>query len=244
MSLTMGPASGRRTLLDRVALFWNRESYRVQQLYSHAMRSRQSLLQTGGASAAGIDAYEQLMADHGVTLTIHREQASIRLLASVQEVFENLAPRELHLKSWYARGGSLQAEEAKRKWFEARKADAKRSSASFGPHRDDLIFELNGKSVRTDASQGQHRILTLSIKLAEMACIQGAFGAKPILLLDDVSSELDACRTDAFFELLGVRKDQVFLTTTRPEMLPVYERRMGEAKIFRIVAGTVVESDP
>ncbi len=85
-------------------------------------------------------------------------------------------------------------------------------------------------------------MLTLSLKIAEMVCVGEGCGVNPLLLLDDVSSELDAERTEAFFDLLGHRKDQVFLTTTRPEMLPVYERKMGEAKVFLVDAGRVSEA--
>lgn len=103
------------------------------------------------------------------------------------------------------------------------------------------MLELNGKAVRTDASQGQHRLLTLSLKIAEMSCIAHASGINPMLLLDDVSSELDAERTDAFFGLLGRRENQVFLTTTRGEMVSVFERTMGGAKVLTVRSGIVAE---
>ena len=104
------------------------------------------------------------------------------------------------------------------------------------------MLELNDRRARTDASQGQHRLLTLSLKIAEMVCISVGSGTNPLLLLDDVSSELDAERTDAFFALLGRRKDQVFLTTTRPEMLPVFEHKLGGGKVFQVDSGRVTSS--
>jgi len=104
-----------------------------------------------------------------------------------------------------------------------------------------MLIEINGSPARTTASQGQHRMLTLSLKIAEMVCIGHASGIPPLLLLDDVSSELDADRTDAFFRLLGNRRDQVFLTTTRPEMVGVFEKAMGQAKVFSVRAGCTSE---
>lgn len=242
LELTMGPASGRRTLMDRVALFFDARSHGAHQSYVLAMRARQRLLQSEGPDAPGVEAYECLMARHGVELTWYRQAASERLKQAGLKVFETVAPESLQLAVRYAPGGSYDEEEAKKCLFSSRRQDCRRPSPGFGPHRDDMVLEINGRLVRTDASQGQHRMLTLSLKIAEMVCVGEGCGVNPLLLLDDVSSELDAERTEAFFDLLGHRKDQVFLTTTRPEMLPVYERKMGEAKVFLVDAGRVSEA--
>lgn len=239
LNLTMGPASGRRTLMDRVALFTDPQSHAVHQAYTQAMRARQRLLQLEGTDSTGLEAYEQLMAVNGVELSHHRSRVVERLIDATRTAFDQVAPEAIRLRARYVPGGSMVREEAARRLFELRRQDSRRSWAGFGPHRDDLVFEINGRSMRTDASQGQHRLLTLSLKIAEMACVGEASGTHPLLLLDDVSSELDASRTDAFFDLLGQRRDQVFLTTTRPEMLPVYERRMGVAKVFKVASGRV-----
>lgn len=242
LELTMGPASGRRTLMDRVALFFDARSHAVLQAYVQAMRARQRLLQTEGAEARGVEAYECLMARHGVEVAGHRQAAVEHLARATQEAFERVAPESLQLAVRYVAGGSFDEEDARKRLFSSRRQDSRRPSPGFGPHRDDLLLEINGCLARTDASQGQHRMLTLSLKIAEMVCVGEGCGVNPVLLLDDVSSELDAERTDAFFDLLGHRKDQVFLTTTRPEMLPVYERKMGEAKVFLVDAGRVTEA--
>lgn len=242
LGLTTGPASGRRTLVDRVALFLDPQSHRLQQAYTQAMRARQRLLQQHGSRAPGLEAYEQLMVSHGAGLSRYREQAAKHLIDAADTVFEQVAPSGLRLTARYAPGGSDHEPEAASRLFADRERDSRRSSPGFGPHRDDLVLELNDRRARTDASQGQHRLLTLSLKIAEMACIGAASGTNPLLLLDDVSSELDAERTDAFFALLGRRRDQVFLTTTRPEMLPVFERKLGGTKVFEVISGRVQAS--
>ncbi len=239
LGLTMGPASGRRKLMDRVSLFVDPASHQAQRAYTQAMRARQRLLQTEGTSASGLDAYEELMARHGVAWTGHRCRTTAQLVAAAEAVFSEVAPSTLVLSACYHPGGSEVHAEVTERLAADRESDRRRSSARFGPHRDDLVFDLNGRRVRTDASQGQHRLLTLSLKIAEMQCIASASGIHPLLLLDDVSSELDAERTDAFFSILGRRTDQVFLTTTRPEMLPVFERTMGQARVFEVTFGVV-----
>ena len=123
----------------------------------------------------------------------------------------------------------------------ARVRDAKRTSPCFGPHRDELVLELGCRSARVVASQGQHRLLTLALKFAELNCVAEATGIEPLLLLDDVSSELDAGHTEALFGLLGSRTNQVFVTTTRPGMLLQWQGWRGAVRVFEVAGGVVDE---
>lgn len=239
LSLTMGPAAGRRTLMDRVALFDDPASHANQHAYAQAMRARQRLLQSDPGQHAALSSYEQLMARHGAALTRFRRLATDRLVSEAVKVFSSIAPEGFLLSGRYQPAGADDEAEALRSLERSRERDARRAGASFGPHRDDIVFELNGKSIRTDASQGQHRLLTLSLKIAEMACVSASCGIRPLLLLDDVSSELDARRMEAFLGYLGESRDQVFLTTTRPEMLLVFEQKLGEQRVFEVAAGRV-----
>ena len=80
---------------------------------------------------------------------------------------------------------------------------------------------MDGRPVRGTASQGQHRATVLALKSAEVHVVGLARGARPVLLLDDVSSELDRARTEALFLFLRAQEGQVFLTTTRPELIAI-----------------------
>jgi len=246
IELTMGSAAGRRTLMDRVALYFDVSSHAEHQAYDHAMKARQKLLagavsSIGAEGARGLEVYEQLMARHGAALSRCRSRAVDELSRAALEAFGQVAPGSLRLSMRYLPGGSDSEAEVVKQLFERRVQDGRRQTVGFGPHRDDLLLELNGHSVRTGASQGQHRLLTLSLKIGEMVCVGKASGVQPLLLLDDVSSELDADRTDAFLGLLGHREDQVLLTTTRPEMLRVFEKTMGKAKVFSVDSGCLAE---
>jgi DNA replication and repair protein RecF len=119
----------------------------------------------------------------------------------------------------------------------ARAADVRRGGASIGPHRDDLRLSLSGLVVRGIASQGQHRATVLALKSAEVRVIGAARGVRPVLLLDDVSSELDRERTAALFEYLKDERGQVFLTTTRPELIAI---STAERSDFRVERGRVM----
>ena len=99
-----------------------------------------------------------------------------------------------------------------------RPADQRRQGASHGPHRADLVLELAGRSARQQASQGQQRVLALALKVAELETVELLRATRPILLLDDVSSELDPHRAGAVYEYLCQSPGQVFVSTTRPDL--------------------------
>lgn len=106
-----------------------------------------------------------------------------------------------------------------------------------GPHRHDVQFNLNGNSLRTFGSQGQQRAVVLSFKLAQIAAHQELHGEYPILLLDDVMSELDAEKRERFLGLLSELQAQIFLTTAELEKQNEFSSR--ETKIFVIEKGKV-----
>jgi DNA replication and repair protein RecF len=91
--------------------------------------------------------------------------------------------------------------------------EMRRHQTLVGPHRDDLRIELNGKPLAAYGSQGQQRTAVLALKVAEYEVMRRRAGDAPILLLDDVLSELDAGRAAGFLEAIG-SFEQAFLTTT------------------------------
>jgi DNA replication and repair protein RecF len=97
--------------------------------------------------------------------------------------------------------------------------EVKRRVSLVGPHRDDIALTLGGHSLARFGSQGQQRTAVLALKAAEYAMLLAAFGEPPILLLDDVLSELDAARRHAFLSSLD-GFDQAFITSTELPDLP------------------------
>ncbi len=102
-----------------------------------------------------------------------------------------------------------------------------------GPHRDDFTITLSGRSLKAYGSQGQVRTAAISLKLAQKALMRREFGEEPVLLLDDVLSELDPGRQD--FVLNRITDGQVFITCCEPERIP----RIG--KVFRVQEGKIHE---
>ena len=113
--------------------------------------------------------------------------------------------------------------------------DHPHDDAEAGPHRADLVFQLAGNEARTSAAQGQQRTLVLALKLAEVDYLTTRLSCTPILLLDDVSSELDATRTNLLFEAVTQLGTQVWVSTTGSSPIP----SMQEIQIFQVNNGRI-----
>jgi DNA replication and repair protein RecF len=117
-----------------------------------------------------------------------------------------------------------------------RQTDILRGSTGLGPHRDDIVLKVNGKDLRCFGSQGQQRTGILALKLAEIEFLKSETGEYPVLLLDDVMSELDGQRRE---QLLSFIRDkiQTFITATDAALFPTV--KIGQ--YYRVNAGTIVE---
>ncbi|MFC4736215.1 DNA replication/repair protein RecF [Bacillus daqingensis] len=121
-----------------------------------------------------------------------------------------------------------------------RDQELRRGTTQIGPHRDDLAFFVNGRSIQTYGSQGQQRTTALSLKLAEIELIHEKTGEYPILLLDDVLSELDDHRqTHLLNSIKG--KVQTFVTTTSVDGID--HQLLREAATFYVQEGTIVRNE-
>lgn len=114
-----------------------------------------------------------------------------------------------------------------------RREDIFQGVTNAGPHRDDLEFYINSKSARRFGSQGQQRSIVLSLKLSEARLMSEAFNEPPVVLLDDVMSELDIKRQD--FLLKNTEENQVFITCCEP----MESQRLKNAKLFEVKEGVI-----
>jgi len=120
--------------------------------------------------------------------------------------------------------------------YAARRDDVRRGSTSVGPHRDDVPIRIDGREARAFASQGQQRTAVVSIKLAEAAVVAEMTGEQPVLLLDDVLSELDAGRRRALLERVG-GGGQVIITSVEADPFPAGV--IGSSQVMCIERGSV-----
>lgn len=121
----------------------------------------------------------------------------------------------------------------------AREKDIKLKSTSVGPHKDDFIFIVNGIDIRTYGSQGQQRTAALSLKLSEIELVKKITGDNPVLLLDDVLSELDSNRQNHLLNNIG--DIQTIITCTGLE--DFVNNRIKINKIFKVENGVVINEN-
>jgi DNA replication and repair protein RecF len=239
LALVHGPASIRRTLLDRVALYVDPQSGDARAQYTKAQRERQVVLEKRSTSAPELGVFERVMAVQAIRVRSARDRAFVALETALKSAFSSMAARELSLSVQLTADKWTDEEELVTILKARRERDRQRRNATFGPHRDDLSLEINDRPSRRHASQGQQRILTLALKLAELECIREARGAQPILLLDDVSSELDPERTGAVYDFVRRADSQVIVTTTRPELFDTPGIAPAERRDLRLRHGAL-----
>lgn len=237
LELVTGSASERRRLLDRLILYADPPGAEAARRYAEALKERQRLLETRGVGASELGDYERVAAEHGARFARARKQASEQLLPELVAAFRSVATPGLELSVAHVPGGSQDPAVFEQELRARRPEDYRRGRASFGPQKDEISLLIDGRAARSDASQGQQRLLSLSLKLSELRCIEQARRAHPVLLLDDVSSELDAARTASVLALLEASQGQIFITTTRPELFTSGAFAGAEKQCYRVENG-------
>jgi DNA replication and repair protein RecF len=216
LELVKGPPSLRRAHLDQVvAALWPAR-VATRRAYSQALAQRNALLARGRAARAGRDSlatWDLELARHGIALRDDRARA----VATVEDGVAAIA-RELGLSGEVAlryrpRSRAGDAVELAAELAERAESDLERGFTSHGPHRDDLALVRDGRDLRLYGSQGEQRMGLLALLLAERDVLEAERGAAPLMLLDDVMSELDADRRALLVERL-LAGGQAVITTT------------------------------
>jgi DNA replication and repair protein RecF len=233
-----GPAERRRFLDDTlVALKVSYDAMRLE--LDRVVRQRNTLLKQAGGRmteeiAVTLDVWDARLAELGDQLGYARATLVARCRPMVAEAYEQLAgtsaPVELVYEPEWRRSGLIDALAI------AREMDVRRGVSTVGPHRDDVAIGLNGLPARTHASQGEQRTLALALRLAAHRLVAERTDSTPVLVLDDVLSELDPGRATAL--LSNLPAGQVVITSASPLPAAAHPER-----VLRIAAGTVV-SDP
>lgn len=233
----------RRRFLDR-ALLNLRPAYLGRAMrYQKAVRERNKVLQDADNDAL-LDAFDAVIATEGAAIMVERARFVDELRPRIQESFQKIAQPAPELGARYAcrledlDPSSVEATESAflDKLRRRRTVDRARKSTTTGPHLDDLALTLDGEPVKERASQGQHRAIVLSLKLAEITHLAGTLGEAPLLLLDDMSSELDATRSGQLFETVRALDGQVILTGTETPT-GLVDRAGEDLVVYRVDGG-------
>lgn len=236
VDIVRGTAAVRRRFLDMELSQLHPGYLHALQQYRLILRQRNELLRARKVDEAQLEAWDAPLLQHAAVLIRERRGFVEELASGAQAAYARIAPSE-ELRLVYE--PSAESGEALGHLLaKTRAADIRNGVTGRGPHRDDLALFVGDTPARTFGSQGQQRTAALAVKLAEVGLVHARKGEYPVLMLDDVLSELDAERSRRLFESLdeGV---QCLLTTTD---LTLGEQVFGgRAAHYRVEHGSVHE---
>lgn len=228
-------SEGRRDALDAVGIQLSLTYSSLRERYNKAVRQRNALLKSELLDIDMLDSWNQSIQTIGSSFYIHRHNLFNQLITSMKDYYRLLSPQETleveYIPSWLRRRGPFSFEicqreqknplitskEVREVMIEAsnrlKVEEYRRRMTLIGPHRDEICFFIDGYDARYFGSQGQQRTLVLAWKLAEVFIIEKISKQPPLLLLDDVMSELDEARRNALMQFTG-KGIQTIITTT------------------------------
>src|SRR3954471_12405252 len=241
LELVKGAPASRRGHLDQVvAALWPARAA-TRAAYSRALAQRNALIdrvRAGSSRASQLDAWDAELARHGAELIADRSRAVSSIAPAFAERARDLGlPDPVDLR-YMPRSKSLDADGLRRELNERRSGDIERGFTTHGPHRDDLSLLHAGRPLRTLGSQGQQRVGLLALLFAERDVL-GARKRPPLMLLDDVMSELDATRRERLSELLRAG-GQALVTTTDVDHVPG-AGAATDVTVISVLDGTVTQ---
>lgn len=232
-ALAMGPPEPRRAYLDRILEQMDATYAATLAQYQKAVRSRNRLLKRDEVDRRSVVAFDALLADAGTIVGQTRARLALDLAPRAERAFAEVAGVELPLEIRYAPRVEPTREAIRAALERSYDKDRARGFTAEGPHADELSVrvcrERASVAAKHHASQGQHRAIVLALKVAELDVLGSRLGRTPILLLDDVTSELDRARNRRLFALLARLGGQVFLTTTHADLILLEDDRVDFA---------------
>jgi DNA replication and repair protein RecF len=238
LELVKGAPAARRAHLDQVvAALWPARAG-ARAAYSRVLAQRNALLariRAGASSPAALDAWDTELAREGIALMEDRSG----VVEGLREPFALLAeqlglPGRAEVR-YRPRSAATDAAGLASELAERRAADLERGFTAHGPHRDELALQLDGAPLRAYGSQGQQRTALLALLFAERELLATRRDRPPLMLLDDVMSELDSERRELLAALLR-SGGQAVVTATEAEHVPGAD----EEELIRVSAGAVV----
>lgn len=241
LSIVQDAPAERRRFLD-IAISMIRPAYSVHLLkYTKILANRNALLKQiaiGAAEETYLDAWDEQLARCGAHMTMYRLHYVDEAARIASEIYKEVSGGKEEMRLEYQQSSSSfsvdeyeMTENIYMALQKTREADIRRLQTGVGPHKDDLLIQVDGLAARSYASQGQQRSAALALKLAEAYVIKNVSGEYPVILLDDVMSELDSGRQNLLLEYL--KNWQVFITCCDT----THVSRLQSFKTFRIVNG-------
>ncbi|NLZ54140.1 MAG: DNA replication/repair protein RecF [Thermoanaerobacteraceae bacterium] len=242
IDIVKGQPAGRRRFIDNIIYQARPGFYKYLQGYQRVLTQRNMLLKAIKSKpnlAKTLDSWDEQLSEFGTQLICERLKVLKQLSSMAEAYFREFTQEGQTLKIRYKSEIDVSniesiKEDFKKKLEACRKKDMQRSYTTVGPHRDDIDFFIEDKYVKYYGSQGQQRLVVLCLKFAQRNLLYTEKGEYPILLLDDVMSELDIHRRQLILEQ---ENHQVFITTTDLKLLP--EDILKKSFLYCVKAGAL-----
>lgn len=244
-NLTTGPPAERRRFIDILLSQTNIRYMQQLQEFYRILKQRNSILSDRQYSFSQItrllEPWDVSFIDKGSRIILERMLFIKEFKDILRKIYSQISTTNEELSLQYnskIQGKSLEEISAH---YEAllsssRKAEIEQGKTKIGPHRDDLIFEVNNNDLRKYGSRGQHKTVLLSLMISEYQLIKDKLNETPIILVDDLYSEIDRNREERIMEFLQ-RFGQLFITTTNEINFLKQKENNQAAKYFRIENG-------
>jgi len=224
LQLIKGSPQLRRQFLDREISLLQPLYYENLQRYRTVLAQRNNLLKEIGEKGIGeseLEPWDEQLADLGGELITRRIRFLNELKEKINSRYAEISGEEVGFKAEYEPSIALDKKSSSQDWKRAfieawkrrRKEEIIRGVTILGPHRDDLSFRLGDRELKNYGSQGQQRTAVLALKIGELELMTQVKGEQPVLLLDDVFSELDGTRQKALLDLIGGNIQSIITTT-------------------------------
>ncbi|MFO7975570.1 MAG: DNA replication/repair protein RecF [Candidatus Hydrogenedentota bacterium] len=237
VELVRGTAAVRRKFLDMEISQLEPDYLRALQQYRQALKQRNELLKQNDPEPSLLDVWDEQLVRHARILVRSRQGFLDELSETGAPAYETIAEKE-RMTLTYA-PDIPSGEDHLRVLQETRERDRRYGVTHRGPHRDDLELTISGKPARQFGSQGQQRTAALALKLAELRLVCRRIGEYPILMLDDVLSELDTKRSSRLFQTIP-GEVQCLLTTTH--LSPGAVSPSVTCSFFQITKGVLTQN--
>ena len=221
LALVKGPPSPRRAHLDRLAAALWPARGELRRAYSQALAQRNNLLARvkRGGDPATLAAWDRELAERAAPLVEARAAAAAELAEPFADAAEELGLAGGATLAYRPRTGELDVERIVAELAERRDGDVARGFSAYGPHRDEVELSFGGRPLRRYGSQGQQRLGLLALLFAEREALRRARRQLPLMLLDDVMSELDPERRERLARMLE-GEGQALITATEGAHVP------------------------
>lgn len=236
VELVRGAPSERRSFLDRHSVDSKPTHLAQLSAYQRALRHKNFLLKSGATNPADYHPWNALLAQSGVAILKARRELVENISAEIEQLSSEftLSDGALTLRMEESTDQIVEVAQFEEKLNQELSREIKLGYSRYGPHRDDLEIDLGELDARAFASQGQARTVVLLMKIAIARILERQHAEAPIILLDDIDSELDSQRYRILIDLLLSKGRQVFITSTERRSL-----RPQSGKTIEVHAGVL-----